>query len=325
MQRLASIMTVFLLLLMFLGCSASKVMEPVPEPEPSIDLFKHTALYSLEGSVSEATVDVANWEGNVSEVRLFAADILGENSINLVQSEGDSWAAKFSLANDLEPGDYDAVVMASLTDQSDTALYKDVVIIVVPAEAPVPLSIEPSEGRAGSTVSGITLTGEKFCGTPYIEIWADSGAPLNNLKGKNIRLVDEHTIIFDVYLPLFTQLAGRPITVWNTTGLAGGGVGFNVLGPIPEITSTEPSSAVRGTLLTGVVIKGDLFRIPNDIRLRKAGEPDIAATNIDNIDRNQQKCDFEIPSDATPGLYDLAVRNGTGNWGYLYEYFEILP
>jgi hypothetical protein len=59
------------------------------------------------------------------------------------------------------------------------------------------------------------------------------------------------------------------------------------------------------------------------VRLKKAGEPDIAGYNVSVQDENTIICDFDISTAAAIGLWDVRVTNGSGGVATGLELFEI--
>lgn len=77
--------------------------------------------------------------------------------------------------------------------------------------------------------------------------------------------------------------------------------------PIPSLNSVSPDQGTnKGSI--NITINGAKFHKSVGVKLTKSGEPDIIATNIQLISKNQLTCTLDLAGKAT-GKWDLSVYN----------------
>ena len=77
--------------------------------------------------------------------------------------------------------------------------------------------------------------------------------------------------------------------------------------PIPVFNSVNPEQGANNGSIT-VTINGEKFHKSVGVKLTKAGETDIIATNVQLISKNELTCTFDLKGKAV-GKWDLIVYN----------------
>ncbi len=77
--------------------------------------------------------------------------------------------------------------------------------------------------------------------------------------------------------------------------------------PVPSLNSISPDQGInKGSI--DITINGAKFHKSVGVKLTKPGEPDIIATNVQLVSKNQVTCTFNL-KDKTVGKWDLIVYN----------------
>jgi hypothetical protein len=80
----------------------------------------------------------------------------------------------------------------------------------------------------------------------------------------------------------------------------------------PTLAGISPKWGLRGRTVTGVTITGSNFSVgATDVKLTRAGEPDIVGYNVNVADSGHLTCDFDLP-DVPPQRRTLAVTTCGG-------------
>ncbi len=91
----------------------------------------------------------------------------------------------------------------------------------------------------------------------------------------------------------------------------------------PTVSEINPDAGYSGNVYADVIVYGDGFEGPGmQVTLKMDGEPDIPGTNVENTSTTVA-FDLDIPMDATLGVYDVEVLNGTGAPGIGEDLFEV--
>ncbi len=93
----------------------------------------------------------------------------------------------------------------------------------------------------------------------------------------------------------------------------------------PIVTSITPSSGYVDTTVTVTELAGAEFRPGATVRLTKADQTDITATDVNVESGSKITCRLNIPSDAAAGPWEVVVQNPDGQSGTLPEGFVVNP
>jgi hypothetical protein len=140
-------------------------------------------------------------------------------------------------------------------------------------------------------------------------------------------------------LPWDTRASGSvsKIAANGTTVFAGGsfrsmgrGVGhsyfaqFGAFRPAPLIVSIAPPSGVDSAGVAITDLHGSDFRPGAAVKMVKAGQPDISATNVAVVSAAQITCNFPIIN-AAPGAWSIVVVNDDAKADTLFQGFTVIP
>lgn len=104
---------------------------PVNCEEPyEIRNFDQDILYQNVGASTEISIDVHDWQNDVSEVMINCPAIMGANDIYLENSVGNNWYGRISNVNGVSPGSYFATIYAKSSGSGILALVDRVRITV---------------------------------------------------------------------------------------------------------------------------------------------------------------------------------------------------
>jgi hypothetical protein len=78
--------------------------------------------------------------------------------------------------------------------------------------------------------------------------------------------------------------------------------------PAPTLTSITPSSGLNTGIVHITNLAGSNFRAGASVKLARAGQPDLSATNVSVVNSSRITCDFDLTGAAT-GLWDVVVTN----------------
>jgi hypothetical protein len=182
-------------------------------------------------------------------------------------------------------------------------------------------SIDPSEGFFDALVSITDLAGENFL-TPAEVRLEKAGEP--DIVATDVVVVSPQkiTCTFD--------LAGGVLGYWDVTVGNGDGQvatlpgGFEIIPwDPPVITSIDPSEGEYLETVNVPNLLGHDFHPGADVRLLKAGEPDIVASSVVVVSLERITCTIYL--DGTPGHWDVAVTNLDGGSDTLYSGFWLIP
>jgi len=91
----------------------------------------------------------------------------------------------------------------------------------------------------------------------------------------------------------------------------------------PTINSMKPDEGNTGTLVSITGLSGSNFLNGATVKLARSGNQNISATNVVVVSLTQITCTFNLPSNATAGLWDVVVTNPNGLAGTYKNYFSI--
>ena len=172
-------------------------------------------------------------------------------------------------------------------------------------------AIDPGSAFPNQELIGAEIFGGFFQGPgAQVKLIHDS---YPEIEAGNVVVDSENHITCDIPLPFDAPLGFYDVEVINPTGMSGIGEDLLMIhAPTPVVASIDPATGGWGDTLTGVSIQGDGFQGPPgaQVKLKMAGKPDIAATNVEVVDQTHILCDIFIPYPTFTGLYDVDVMNG---------------
>ena len=107
-----------------------------------------------------------------------------------------------------------------------------------------------------------------------------------------------------------TTFSETSVTTATTTAITGA----------PYIRDVEPDTGIAGNSVSITDISGQNFNTAASVKLSKAGNPDIVATNVVVSSPTDLTCILPLPGNATAGSWDLVVTNPDGQY---YNYTNI--
>ncbi len=90
----------------------------------SIDNFHQEKLFNTDYENAEITVDVADWQDDVTKVTLVATQINGESFSQFAPVSGSTWHLFIKNTENAPPGDYQVRVIASSPNPANVAMYQ---------------------------------------------------------------------------------------------------------------------------------------------------------------------------------------------------------
>ncbi len=273
------------------------------------------------GAEAFVEVDVYDWQDDISKVSLVAPEITGEPFTQFEHVDGSLWRLKVMNNAGALGGEHIVRIIAASPNPTDVALY-DFVSIMIQSIAPHILGIQPDSAGASVLVSGAVVTGTTFQGPGATVILQKTGAP--DIVAESVVVQDGQTIICDLDIPLDAPLGMYDLRVTNGSGYYDYAESvFEVLCPLPMISGINPDFASIDSSLSGVTITGDDFLEPVVVKLKRAGEPVITASNVTVISPQEIHCNIDVSCSQTGGLYDVEVTNYCGEPGTGAELFEV--
>ena len=285
--------------------------------------FLQGTIYDISGSSSDIYIDVHDWQHDVDKVTLIAPEITGEDTGSFVLSSGDTWTLKLINNLGVAQGDYPCRVVATSLNSPGLPMY-DFVRVKIEAASPVVTSIIPDSGYVGKDISGAKITGGNFQG-PQAEVkLRKSGEP--DIIATNVFVAKATEITCDIAVPPDATPGLYDVEVTNENDLTGTGQQlFEVKALLsPGVTGINPNIGHPGKYLQDVTVSGTNFQGPDaSVKLKKAAEPDIVATDVVVASSTSITCDISIPLNAGTGFYDVEVTNDSGMSGTGAQLFEV--
>jgi hypothetical protein len=186
--------------------------------------------------------------------------------------------------------------------------------------APQIRAITPDTGSNDGIVQITDLAGENFQPGATVRL-ARPGQP--DIQASTVQVANPRQIVCDFDLRGATTGAWD-VVVTNPDGRSGTlPAGYTVLeAPGPVVSDITPSQASNEKPVQITHLSGAHFRPGAQVKLVRAGESDIAASNVTVIDESQLACEFDIAG-AAPGRWDVVVTNPNGKSGALRESLAI--
>ncbi len=278
-------------------------------------------LFDFEGAYATLTVDVLDWQDDVSKVTLVATDITGQSFTPFAYDSGNTWTLELVNNATAPAGDYELRIIADSTDSPGTPLYDYVSVTITHAVQPNITGIDPDNGISGYSYDDVNIFGDNFEG-PDIQVkLKKDGEPDIIATDVQYSLT---TFTCDIDIPLNAAPGLYDVEVTNGTGAWDVGEElFEITYITPEVTGIIPDNGPAGSMLTDVIVIGSNFQGPGVIvKLKKTGEPDIDAV-VNSVQFTTISCDIDIPFEAAQIFYDVEVTNGNGQIGTGSDLFEV--
>jgi len=96
-------------------------------------------------------------------------------------------------------------------------------------------------------------------------------------------------------------------------------------GEPPNVSSIDPSEGVQGTTVDVTNLAGTGFQDGATVRLEKAGETAIDATDVVFVSSSKLTCKLPLLGDTAVGTWDLVVKNPDDQEGRLDDGFTVTP
>ncbi len=116
---------------------------------------------------------------------------------------------------------------------------------------------------------------------------------------------------------------GKPTTVATTTATTTATTSATVAttttssAAAPKITDITPAKGATGTTVSITALEGKNFVSGANVTLIKKGETSIVASSVSVTSSELITCKFAIPSDAGTGVWDVVIKNPSGQ-SYTY-------
>ncbi|MBU1671813.1 MAG: IPT/TIG domain-containing protein [Actinobacteria bacterium] len=188
--------------------------------------------------------------------------------------------------------------------------------------APAVLSVTPNRAVTGTTVPVTDLAGMNFREGASV-LLAKSGQP-------DIR-ADDVVVVSDASITCTLDLTGAAAGAWDiVVGNEDGGRGILPGGftveaeelPAPTVTSMIPDRGASGTTVNVTDLAGTDFLEGAAVRLRKSGQADIGATDVNVASGTKITCTLDLTGAAT-GSWDVSVTNPDGRGATLPGGFTV--
>ena len=279
-------------------------------------------LFDYEGAYATLTVDVLDWQDDVSKVTLVATEITGQSFTPFVYDSGNTWTLEL-VNNEAAPaGEYELRIIADSTDSPGTPLYDYVSVTITHVLQPSVTGVDPDNGISGYSYDDVHIYGNNFEG-PGIQVKLKMDGEAD-IVATDVQYALT-TFTCDIDIPLIAAPGLYDVEVTNGTSVWGVGEGlFEVVQLVPQVSGAMPETGISGYLYEDISITGNNFQGPGvEVVLKKDGEPDIPASVISSVELTQVMCDLDIPPSAALGFYDIQITNGNGQSGIGAGLFEI--
>ncbi len=168
------------------------------------------------------------------------------------------------------------------------------------------ISIDPNAGVRGTSVP-VNITGTGFA--PGATVSLTRGSTAIYATGVDVR--SPTAIACTIDLPSTATTGLWNVVVSNPGGPSGTLPNGFTINPGLAVTSISPNNGVRGATI-GATVSGTGFVNGADVKLVRAGEPDITATGVVVTSATRITCTIALPGDAAIGTWDVVVTNPDG-------------
>jgi hypothetical protein len=180
----------------------------------------------------------------------------------------------------------------------------------VTSNAPIMTSITPNTGNRGWPVSVTNLAGTRFQPGAVVKLVNSTAGP--DIPATSVVVNPANTSITCIFDLTGAPAARRNVTVTNPDGKTGTlANGFTVNSNSPTITSSTPSSGVRGSMVAITNLAGNYFQ-PGAVVTYWLGGTIIPLSPLAVPLQTQITGSLMIPSGAPIGAYNITVLNTDG-------------
>jgi len=263
---------------------------------------------------SNGVIDTIQWEGfsaGVDDTRYVAT---------LTKQDGSDSSAKTIVSSSLSSGDNPATIRGKLITQILTHYPQTLTPTVVdkklptpklmPSASPTVTNLTPASGNTAG--SSPTLVGTNFREGATVKL---QKAGQSDIIASNVVISSPTKITCTISIPATAAAGSWDVVVTNSDGTSGKKTaGFSVTAPAsPTVTSITPASG--NTAGSSTTLVGTNFRQGATVKLQKAGQSDIIASNVAVSGPTKITCTFAIPATAATGSWDVVVMNSDGTSG----------
>ena len=188
-----------------------------------------------------------------------------------------------------------------------------------PVLAPIVTSITPASGVNTGSIDITNLAGANFQSGATVKL-SKSGAP--DINATNVIVVSSSKITCTFNI---SGVAGGlwNVTVTNPDGRSGSlSSAFNITFAAPVIFSITPTKGVNTGIINITNLAGSNFLTGATVKLSKAGQSDIIASNVVIMSATQITCNLDLTGKAIGG-WDISVTNTDGQSGSLSQGFVV--
>ncbi len=263
------------------------------------------------GTGFDANVSGSNFtQGAWAKLTRTGSEDIVANSV--IVNSSDSIKASFPSLDIAAVGNWNLVI---LNTSGKTVSKTDGIKIVPPA--PTIAFLSPNSGLSNESKS-VTISGTNFVPGALVKLVKDGQT---DVLGSSI------TVVSDKSITCTFDLNGKSAGNWNlvvtnsdnqTTILNNA---FSISLPAPTVTSVSPATG-SNVETKSVTISGTNFVSGASVKLTKAGQTDIAATNVTVVSATSITCSFDL-NGKTTGNWNLVVSNSDSQSATLNDAFSI--
>ncbi len=187
-------------------------------------------------------------------------------------------------------------------------IYKSSTFISEFTPPPVLVSISPDQAEQGDAFQA-TITGSNtnFAGTPTVSL-RYSGNPLEVINGTNVVVISPTVIQAQFSIPVSTSAGLWNVHASNLVLMDG----FTVIPAlVPALTGITPDNGEQGVMvMTTITAENTTFEEAAPVvslSLHDNPAETIQASGVTVVNNTTLQASFDIPMDATPGMWDLNV------------------
>ena len=202
-----------------------------------------------------------------------------------------------------------------------TVIDKKLTPKLMPPASPTVTNITPASGNI-AVGSSTTLVGTNFRPGATVKL-QKSGQ--NAIIAGNVVASGPTKITCDLAVPPNASIGNWDVVVTNSDGTSGKkAAAFSITAPpSPTVTGITPASGTAGTTVGITNLAGANFMPGGTVKLLKAGQPDIIASNVEITSLTKITCTVTIPVTAATGSWDVVVTNSDGTSGKKAAAFSI--
>ncbi|MBU4174241.1 MAG: hypothetical protein KKB90_01075 [Actinobacteria bacterium] len=184
---------------------------------------------------------------------------------------------------------------------------------------PTVTSITPNSADNDGTVNITNLKGTNFRNGAAVKLRKSGQADIN---ATNVNVVSSQQITCKFNLNGATTGKWDVVVINDDTKQDVLSNGFTIEYPAPTVESISPSKGSNSDPVEITNLAGKNFRNGAAVKLKKNGQEDINATNVNVVSSQKITCDFNLKGQ-TPGSYNVEVKNTDNKSGMKENGFQI--